>query len=414
LTYLAAERVTSRTTDQSWDWVPFRRIALLRRQPNASADSPLLACSASRGVELRPPDGGRQLPSAETIDGYWLVNPGDLVFNPMWAIEGGVAVSELFGAVSTAYRVYQFRPNIWPRFLHYWCRSSIAIDQYRLLVRGITTFDRSVSREDFEGMPVPVPPISIQRRIADFLDVETARLNELGERRKRQLLLIDERFGSAVTTAIVSSTAPRIHLRWLARVQTGITLGKDYGRTPLHSYPYLRVANVLAGRLDLSLVKEIVVPEDEARGATLRDGDVLMTEGGDNDKLGRGCVWRDEITRCLHQNHIFAVRPDPTRLLPDYLAAVMASGVGRLHFTSTASQSTNLASTNTAKLLDLPVPVPPLHDQRVVINHIQGITASVESLRGAVAKQIDLMDERRHALITAAVSGQMPIPGVAA
>src|SRR5438067_9443080 len=135
MSYLALEAAVSRTP--SWRWVPFRHVAHLRRERNVLSDAPLLSLSASRGVAQRPDDGGRQLPSEDTVLNYWLVHPNDLIFNPMWAIEGGVAVSDLSGAVSPAYRVYKLAPVIEPRFAHHWFRSSIAIEQYRLLVRGV-------------------------------------------------------------------------------------------------------------------------------------------------------------------------------------------------------------------------------------------------------------------------------------
>lgn len=118
-----------------------------------------------------------------------------------------------------------------------------------------------------------------------------------------------------------------IRLKYAAAIQTGITLGKDYGGRSLAEYSYLRVANVQSGALDLSKVAMMQVPDTEAHSATLRDGDVLMTEGGDIDKLGRGTVWRGEIDNCLHQNHIFAVRTKKHILLPEYLAYLLLKGI---------------------------------------------------------------------------------------
>lgn len=78
--------------------------------------------------------------------------------------------------------------------------------------------------------------------------------------------------------------------KYVAEIRTGLTLGKNYGATPLSEYPYLRVANVQDGHLDLTDIKTVFVPEDEARASALRPGDVLMNEVGDADKLGRGCI----------------------------------------------------------------------------------------------------------------------------
>src|ERR1019366_5284521 len=92
-----------------------------------------------------------------------------------------------------------------------------------------------------------------------------------------------------------------------AEVRTGIAKGKKGRKSPV-SLPYLRVANVQDGYLSLIEIKTIDVEKKDAERYRLQDGDVLLTEGGDFDKLGRGAVWRGEIPYCLHQNHIFSVR----------------------------------------------------------------------------------------------------------
>ena len=107
-------------------------------------------------------------------------------------------------------------------------------------------------------------------------------------------------------------------LKFLAEVRTGLTIGKDYGARSVEDYHYLRVANVQDGYLSLDDITTVSVPETEAVSCLLQPGDVLMNEGGDIDKLGRGCVWRGEVSPCLHQNHVFCVRPH--RVKADWLA----------------------------------------------------------------------------------------------
>lgn len=98
-------------------------------------------------------------------------------------------------------------------------------------------------------------------------------------------------------------------LKKVAEIQTGLAKGKKNITDPVF-LPYLRVANVQDGHLDLSEIKKIKVSRNKISRYSLKNGDVLLTEGGDFDKLGRGTVWRNEIPNCLHQNHIFVVRPD--------------------------------------------------------------------------------------------------------
>ena len=127
--------------------------------------------------------------------------------------------------------------------------------------------------------------------------------------------------------------------------------------------PYLRVANVQDGYLDLSSVNMIRIPKSHVEKYLLRVGDVLMNEGGDFDKLGRGSVWKGAIHNCLHQNHVFKVRPKSGVLASDYLAAVSASPYGKAFFVLASKQSTNLASINSTQLKSFPIPLPAYNEQ---------------------------------------------------
>ncbi len=156
-------------------------------------------------------------------------------------------------------------------------------------------------------------------------------------------------------------------LNEVAQVGSGVTLGREVQGVSAVELPYLRVANVQDGYIDLSDVKTVRVFRAEVPNYTLQDGDVLMTEGGDFDKLGRGAVWRGQISTCLHQNHIFRVRADRERLLPDFLASVSASHIGKTYFLRSSKQTTNLASINSTQLKAFPVPCPSLDEQYRVI-----------------------------------------------
>ena len=119
--------------------------------------------------------------------------------------------------------------------------------------------------------------------------------------------------------------------------------------------PYLRVANVQEdGYLDLSDVKLVKVSLKLCEKLLLQDGDVLMNEGGDYDKLGRGTVWKGEIHPCIHQNHVFRVRPKTKKLRSEYLAFWSQSEFGKKYFILSSKQSTNLASINSTQLHGIP------------------------------------------------------------
>ena len=144
--------------------------------------------------------------------------------------------------------------------------------------------------------------------------------------------------------------------------------------------PYLRVANVQDGHLDLDVIKTVAVSHDDVARFSLQHGDVLFTEGGDFDKLGRGTVWRGAVPNCLHQNHVFAVRPSPAKLLPEFLATLASSAHGRRYFQLSSKQSTNLASINSTQLKEFPVPLPSLDLQRKIVEILRTWDEALEKL----------------------------------
>jgi len=133
-----------------------------------------------------------------------------------------------------------------------------------------------------------------------------------------------------------------------------------------------------------------------------------MTEGGDPDKLGRGTVWPGDLEPCLHQNAVFAIRPD-SRLLPEYLALVTRTRYARAYFEMTASKSTGIAHTSSTKITGFRVPLRTIAEQRRVVRRVHEALAMIDALHGLAEWQVSLLSERRQALITAAVTGQMDV-----
>lgn len=316
-----------------------------------------------------------------------------------------------------------------PRFAYYWLKSQPFQEYvYTALIVGATN-QIELNRDRLGDAPVPVPPLEEQRRIADFLDAETARIDHLVYRRRLQRSVLDERAYAQVSEALVPgilskplgrhpwpwlpelpADRPLVRLGYVCRLQNGLTVdGKRDVSGDVVTRPYLRVANVQAGWVDLTSVTEITVPREIAERSTLRPGDVLMTEGGDLDKLGRGTVWRGELHECLHQNHVFALRPESDRLDSHYLALMTQTLHGRCYFESTGVKTTNLASTNSSKILSFPIPLPSVTKQRDLVIRTQKVLDDITQASKLLNRQLELLAERRQALITAAVTGQIDV-----
>jgi len=186
----------------------------------------------------------------------------------------------------------------------------------------------------------------------------------------------------------------------LANIAGGVTLGRKLDGQQLISFSYLRVANVQQGRLELSVIKEVQIPIDELPKYRLEIGDVLLTEGGDWDKLGRSAIWNGEIENCLHQNHIFRARPFTDDVQSRWLTLFTNSPVGRSYFQSAAKQTTNLASINITQLRNCPIPLPPLAEQKRIVAKVTELL----SLCDALESQLQSAESASTQLLSASVS----------
>ncbi|RVU43370.1 restriction endonuclease subunit S [Rubrivivax rivuli] len=249
-----------------------------------------------------------------------------------------------------------------------------------------------------KAVTVPVPPLEEQRRIASILatwDDAIAVAGALWAKRMEQARLVREML---IGTALKHARFP---LAEVADVRTGLAMGKT-GQRDVIEVPYLRVANVQDGRLDLREVKLIEVAREHVSRYALQAGDVLMTEGGDFDKLGRGTVWSGEIDPCLHQNHVFAVRPKLGRVLPGFIAAIAASDHGRSYFLSCAKRSTNLASINSTQLKALPIPLVPMAEQERIV----AIVDAAMQVAHGTKEMVDRLVQEKAALMADLLTGK--------
>jgi len=191
-------------------------------------------------------------------------------------------------------------------------------------------------------------------------------------------------------------------LKRLAEIQTGLAKGKEVEPEGSIEVPFLRVANVQDDFLDLENVHTILIPESSLERYLLRPGDVLMNEGGDFDKLGRGCIWDGTISPCIHQNHVFAVRPH--LISPSWLNAYTSSIQANSYFISRSKQSTNLASISSSNLMDLLVPVAPDLETKKILDFLDHETAKIDALIAEQQRLIELLQEKRQAVISHAVT----------
>ena len=187
---------------------------------------------------------------------------------------------------------------------------------------------------------------------------------------------------------------------------SGVTLGRKLRGGGTRAVPYLRVANVKDGYLDLTNVYQLEATDAEIEKCRLEFGDLLLTEGGDPDKLGRGTFWGEQISECIHQNHIFRVRFDLKDFSPEFIAAQIGSPYGKAYFLVHAKQTTGIATINQKVLAGFPLMVPPFTEQRRITAILKEQMAGVDRIRQALDGQFQAVDKLSVSMMGQAFAGQ--------
>jgi type I restriction enzyme S subunit len=287
-----------------------------------------------------------------------------------------------------AVAIVRTRETVFRPFIRYWLESPGAQRQMRGAT--VTGTISNLSLTQLGNLKLQLPPIREQKRVSEILDQAHA----LRAKRRAALVKLDslaqsifiEMFGDPVTNT--KRWPDNKSLGQVSEIVSGITKGRKLHRTKTRPVPYLAVINVQDRRLNLSVVKTIEASDEEINRYRLKLGDLLLTEGGDPDKLGRGTLWNDEMPECIHQNHIFRVRITDECLHPIYLNWLVGSERGKRYFLRSAKQTTGIASINMRQLRAFPLLVPPIDLQYRFAKRL----AAVDELRISCRASLEKLD----------------------
>jgi type I restriction enzyme S subunit len=393
---------------------------------------------------LRPmnvtPDGKLDLADLKYVSGANVlrVRRGDILFNntnsPEWV--GKTAVINTGGDIAFSNHMTRIRvgSRLLPEFLalqlHYFCLTGY----FRQTCTNHVN-QASVSLRDLKLLPVTVPPVDEQERIVSVIEEQISRLDAGSagiDAANQKLINYEHAVLHAATLGRLSSTKhlpqtsaagetsdhalPLLRAGWhwtklgtIADVVGGVAKDtKKQSGVGFVEVPYLRVANVQRGRLDLREITRIRVPAAVAKRLTLLKGDVLMNEGGDRDKLGRGWVWDGQIPDCIHQNHVFRVRVREGVLDPRFLSW-HGNSFSQEWFQREGKQTTNLASISLNRLRQLPVPVPPLDEQRAIVGDLERRLSVTVAIRIEIGRARSKARKLRIAILGAAFTGRLSV-----
>lgn len=238
---------------------------------------------------------------------------------------------------------------------------------------------------------------------------------ELAKMKAKGISPADEKWRQKYQEPIAADTGglPELPEGWVwasldavADVVGGLTVDKKRTGEDLEVVPYLRVANVQRGYLDLAEIKSIKAAKDRVDHLRLQPGDILFNEGGDLDKLGRGWIWEGQISRCIHQNHVFRARlfvPGAWNKIISWYGNVL----GRELFMNMGKQTTNLASLSLSKLKSLPIPVMGEREAEAIVSLVEDVLSIVDKQREDLAIQARTSRGLRQAVLKLAFSGHL-------
>lgn len=346
---------------------------------------------------------------ARNIDNYF-VEAGDVLFNATNSPEL-VGKSAYFPGLPEpavfSNHFLRLRPRkdqLDGRFLARWLNRQFKRRVFEGMCRQWVN-QATVGREALLSLRFPVPPLSDQRRIAEVLD----RAEALRAKRRAALAQLDsltqaifiEMFGDPVTNP--KGWPDSKPLGEIADIVSGVTKGRNLEGKATRTVPYLAVLNVQDRALNLSVVKNIEATEDEIGRYRLKRNDLLLTEGGDPDKLGRGTLWGDELAECIHQNHVFRVRLKTADVNPLFLNWLVGSQRGKRYFLKSAKQTTGIASINMTQLRGFPLLIPPRPLQDKFARNV----AAAEKLKAAHRSSLAQLDSLFASLQHRAFRGEL-------
>jgi type I restriction enzyme S subunit len=312
---------------------------------------------------------------------------------------------------STEYHVLRSRGAVLPEYLmHYLLQPGVRVKAEQNMSGAVG--QRRVPRPYLESLEVPVPPISEQYRIIAEIERQVSHI-EAGETAVQSAQKTIESLWSSVlewvaqareTTDIEQSQKKPVGK--VATVSGGIQ--KSGKRRPVeNTYPFLRVANVPRGHLDLSDVHEIELFDGEIERHRISFGDLLVVEGnGSPEQIGRAAMWRDEIRDCVHQNHLIRVRPGE-ELIPEYLELVWNAPSTAAQLRAVAASTSGLYTLSTAKVKNVEISIPPLREQKILIRKARESREMIDSAAVIVFEAAAQARDLRTALLYAAFTGAL-------
>ncbi|MGV3114081.1 restriction endonuclease subunit S [Corynebacterium freneyi] len=326
---------------------------------------------------------------------------GDVLFGKLRPYLAKSWLADESGTAQGDIHVYRPHASTHPKYLAYIIRSREFVRFANAASEGVKM--PRVEWTKLRSYDIPLPDLPKQRRIADYLDRETAQIDAMAEALDGLVARLEERRRGLFKTA--TGDTRQASLAVISR----ITLGKmlDGNKNKGIPTPYIRAANVeRTGKIDTDDLKLMKVTPAENATYSLRADDIIMVEGGDAGRVG---YVNQDLPGIAFQKTVMRIRCHTKYSFPRYVYYALddAHKSGRISLDYSLSTIPHFPAEKAARL---EIPLPPLDEQRRIADHLDAETAKIDAMIAKAGELRALLDERRSALITATVTGQHPVP----
>lgn len=397
----------------------------VREQRTVTATDEIITAFRDGQVTLRSNRRMEGFTNALQEIGYQGIRKGDLVIHSMDGFAGAIGVSDSDGKASPVVNAYSPREGGEPRYYAYVLRELARSGFITSLAKGIRERSTAFDNEMFRSLMLPSPPLDEQRAIADYLDAETARIDALIEKKQRIGELLDER-GRIEAVRLVTGQRADVDLaevdsdvygvvpggwRSTALRHLGCTVQTGPFGSQLHAdeyveggWPVVNPMNLVDGGISPS---DSMTVSDEKRAELarhiLRKGDIVFGRRGE---MGRAGIVTEMSAGWLCGTGSLRLRLHGDDLDPRYLQLLLGTPPARAYF-ELASVGTTMDNLNSEIVLAFPCLVPPCDEQSAIVEEVNKSRCRISQTRAVLARQIALLNERRQALITTAVTGKL-------
>ncbi len=352
------------------------------------------------------------------------VIPGDLLLTSEAPL-GEMYIVQDGDKLCLSQRVFGLRTKkdvVDPKFLYYSLCSEQG--QYRLYRRSSGSTAKGIRATELMQVEISLPELAEQKNLSRFLDDKTNTIDKMIAAKNHTHTQLSELRQAIITSAILGRGGAIMSLRdtnipWIGKIPAhwqvekikglaDIVLGKMLQSTEKEGYllkPYLRAQNIRWENVDVSDVNEMWFSPNEISRYRLKKDDILVSEGGE---VGRAAMWRDDLAECYIQNSVNRLRVKKEKILPEYLLYVLESYGQAKVFENTVNR-VSIAHLTREKLKEYAIPLPPLEEQREIVDNIQRRLRKIDDADATLQNSINQLEEYLSSLISNVVGGKVKV-----